>query len=82
VSKVKKTVVETLKVPFKPSAIPHAELPDGGIGRVIVLAKPRNPLTAKDAHRCEDNQVNQTIRCCLRTAAPVGHDISTKFFAR
>jgi hypothetical protein len=40
VSKVKKTVVETLKVPFKPSAITHTALPDGGSGRVIVLAKP------------------------------------------
>lgn len=40
VSKVKKTVVETLKVPFKPSAITHTPLPEGGSGRVIVLAKP------------------------------------------
>lgn len=45
VSKMKKIVVETLKVPFKPSAITHTALPDGGSGRVIVLAKPSKPPT-------------------------------------
>jgi hypothetical protein len=37
--------METLKVPFKPSAITHAELPDGGSGRMIVLSKSWNRQT-------------------------------------
>lgn len=39
-SKVKKTVLETIKVPFKPQSISVAALPNNASGRVITLTKP------------------------------------------
>ncbi len=44
-SKVKKTVLETIKVPFKPQAISVAAMADGASGRVITLSKPAKAAT-------------------------------------